>query len=356
METNWTRGRVYAFAGTGDPGWLGDGGSALEACLDGPAGLAVDVDDNLYVVELFSATVRKIELRTGLISTVVGCNAQGYSGDGGRADQARLCYPEGIAFDGQGNLLITGNHCIRRVNRDTEVITTVAGRGVAGYGGDGGEAREALLNHPSSIVVDSLGNIYTNDYRNDRIRRIEPDGKILTYVGTGEPGYSGDGGPATAARINDVYGLAIDANNNLYFVDSLNFAVRVVEAGTRTISTLLGKGIPGPVLDNWQPLAEAYISGYPHEKGSIGEQVPHAVEVDGEGNVFLADTASCRIRFISRERHQVVTVAGTGIPGLSGNNGPALEARLGVHNLKLVGKRLYFLDFYRNVVRYIAFP
>jgi len=357
QKMDWQNGQIYRFAGTGEPGYDGDGGSACSAKLNGPAGLAIDREDHIYVADLINCAVRKIDRRTGIIMTVAGSGQRGYDGDGGFATSAKMNRPEGIFVDDKRNLYVadSGNHCIRKVDGRTGIIKTIAGIGREGFGGDGGKAEKAALNHPSGVVVDSRGNIYFNDYRNDRIRKIDNRGIISTYAGTGVPGYSGDGGPADQAAINDVYGLAIDKQDNLYLIDSLNFAVRKVDAGTQIISTIVGKGKPGPAIE-FSSVSESFLGGKPHPKGTIGSEVAHAIEVDSQGNLFIGETGIHQIRMAHKGKQCLLTVAGSGKPGWTGDDGPARQASLEVHGLRLDSKgRLFFVDFIHHIIRVIDF-
>ncbi|HEX3046592.1 MAG TPA: hypothetical protein VHY08_17685, partial [Bacillota bacterium] len=197
--------------------------------------------------------------------------------------------------------------------------------------------------------------VYFNDYGNDRIRKIDIHGVISTYAGTGESGFSGDGGPAAKAQINDVYGLAIDKDDNLYFVDSLNFAVRKVSSATGTITTVIGKGIPGEAVEH-ELVADAFLGGVAHQKGTTGGEVPHGLDVDRFGNLFIADTGINRIRMIDVNQNRLFTIAGTGVRGYSGDGGAALHAKLSIQGLRIDAKgNLYFLDFQHHIIRKITF-
>jgi len=357
QNIDWQNGRIYRYAGTGEPGYYGDGGPACSAKLNGPAGLAIDKKDNVYVADLINCVIRKIDIRTGIITTIAGSGQKGYEGDGCAATSAKLNRPEGIFVDDKGNLYIadSGNHCIRKVNGKTGIIKNIAGIGREGLGGDGGKAEKAILNHPAGVVVDSRYQIYFNDYRNDRIRKIDYRGVISTYAGTGIPGYSGDGGSANQATINDVYGLAIDKKDNLYLIDSLNFAVRKIDAHTGIIHTLVGRGKPGPV-NEFSPVSESFLSGNPHPKGTSGSDVPHAVEVDSQGNLFIGETGTHRIRMVPKNKQCLLTVAGSGKPGWTGDDGPAQKATLEVHGLRIDSKgRIFFVDYIHHIVRVIDF-
>lgn len=354
---DWQKGKITLFAGTGQPGYSGDGDFADRAQLNGPAGLAVDDDDNIYVADLVNCVIRKIDSKTRIIKTVAGCGQQGDEGDGGPALRAKLNRPEGVFVSRDGNLYIadSGNHRLKRVDAKTGIIKNIAGCGMKGYSGDGGSALEAKLNHPAGVVVDSQGNVYFNDYANDRIRKVDEQGIISTYAGTGVAGYSGDGGPAIKARINDVYGMAIDRNDDIYLIDSLNFAVRKIDFRTGIISTIIGKGRPGPVVE-FASIEDSFLGGTPHPKGTIGAEVPHAVEIDSSGNVFIGDTGANRIRMVDLQKKCVFTVAGTGRRGWSRDNGHAREAELEVHGLRIDSKgRLFFVDFHHHIVRMIEF-
>jgi len=357
QSINYSLGKIYNFAGTGQAGYSGDGEKADLARLNGPAGLAIDKDDNIYIVEILNHTVRKVDAITNVITTVAGCGLQGFDGDGGLAIHAKLNGPEGVFVDEHKNIFIadTYNHRIRRVDGQTGIITTIAGCGNDGYNGDGIKACDAMLNSPSGVVVDKMGNVYFNDYRNDRVRKVDPEGMITTFAGTGTKGYSGDGDLADKAQINDVYGLAIDKYDNIYIMDSLNFAVRKIDAKTKVITTIVGKGVPG-LITEFEKVSNSYIGRVSHEKGTIGMEAPHAVEVSSDGNLIIADTGHHRIRLIDVLHDTVYTIAGNGEKGCIGNNIKALNASLCVHGLRMdSANNLYFNDFENHVVRVIRF-
>ncbi|MET9753403.1 RICIN domain-containing protein [Streptomyces syringium] len=221
-------GKISTVAGTGTKGFGGDGGPATAAQLDGPYGVAVDSTGTLYVSDYNNHRVRKITT-DGKISTVVGTGAAGADGDGGPAVSARLNYPRGVKVGRAGDLYIadTSNHRVRRIAADGK-ISTVAGTGAKGFGGDGGPATAAQLDDPFEVTVDGTGTLYISEFGNHRVRKVEADGKISTVAGTGTAGFNGDGGPATSAQLNKPIGLAVDRANALYIADHANSRVRKV--------------------------------------------------------------------------------------------------------------------------------
>ncbi len=233
---------ITTIAGTGAFAYSGDGGQATAACLNHPYDIAFDSKGNIYFSEQNNNVVRKID-HAGIISTVAGNGTSGYSGDGGPAVTAQLSFPLGIAIDRADNLLITewGNHCIRMVDTFGN-ITTIAGTGTSGYNGDGIAATGALLSSPYDVVVDSAGNIYISDWNNFRIRKIDLSGMISTIAGTGSIGYSADGTAATSAFIQP-HAIALDLNQNICFSDSDAIIRRVSSTGL--INTIVGTRMMG---------------------------------------------------------------------------------------------------------------
>jgi sugar lactone lactonase YvrE len=351
------KGIVHTFIGTGKPGYSGDAGSSSEALVNGPAGLAIDSNNNVYVVEIINNVVRKIDTKINIVTTVAGCGDKGFSGDGGLAVKAKLNGPEGVFVDLYGNIYIadTWNQRIRKIDFKSGIIKTIAGNGEAGFSGDGGNACNASINRPSGVVVDSIGNVYFNDYSNERIRKIDINGIISTFAGTGEAGFTGDEGLAYQAKINDVYGLAIDKNDNLYFVDSLNFAIRKINLHSGVIYTVCGKGKPGEIVE-FVSVDSCYLGGNAHPKGTTGGSVPHGLDVSNEGFILIADTGVNRIRVADLFENQVYTIAGTGEGGYSGDEENALEAKINVHGVRVDSEgNIYFVDFHHHVVRKITF-
>jgi hypothetical protein len=231
-------GIIKTIAGTGDLGPAGDGGLAVAAQLYTPRGLAVDGLGGLYIADTGNNRVRKINT-AGVISTIAGTGqggglggyGGGYGGDGQAGTLAQLNGPAGVALDSSGNVYIadSGNNRIRKLT-PAGIITTFAGTGTSSCSssgcGDGGSAVSAVLNDPFHVAVDSTGNVYISDYVNQRIRKVTPEGIITTIAGTGQSGFSGDGGPGVAARLDSPAGIAVDAGGNVYFSDSNNNRVR----------------------------------------------------------------------------------------------------------------------------------
>ena len=306
-------GTITTIAGTGRFGFSGDGGLAVGAELYNPAGVAVDGAGNLYIADTFNHRIRKVD-STGTITTIAGTWERGFSGDGGPATAARLAFPRGVAVDGAGNVYIAayGNKRIRKLD-STGTITTIAGTGGRGFSGDGGPAVEAELRNPSGVAVDGAGNLYIADTVNHRIRKVDSTGTITTVAGTGQYGFGGDGGPATAVRLAYPDDVAVDGAGNLYIAESSDDRVRKVDS-TGTITTIAGTGRFGFRGD-----------GGPAVKADLFN--PSGVAVDGAGNLYIADVSNHRIRKVD-STGTITTIAGTGGSGFSGDGGPAVEAKL----------------------------
>jgi sugar lactone lactonase YvrE len=334
-------GVISTVAGNGTQGYGGDGGPATSAQLSDPLGVAVDTAGNLFIADMDNARIRKVT-PSGVISTVAGNGTQGYGGDGGPATSAQFLYPQGVAVDAAGNLFIadTANSCIRKVTPGG-LISTVAGNGNYGYSGDGGPATSAQINTPFGIAVDAAGNLFIADSGNGRIRKVTPDGLISTVAGDGTAGYSGDGGPATSAQFWDLIGVAVDAAGNLFIADQMNARIRKVTPGG-LISTVAGNGTYGYSGDGG-PATSAQLSD------------PQGVAVDTAGNLFIADGGNGRIRKVTLAGI-ISTVAGNGTYGYSGDGGPATSAQFyGLIGIAVdAAGNLFIADTYNACIRKVT--
>jgi trimeric autotransporter adhesin len=237
-----SNGVITTVAGNGRRGFNGDNGPANRAQLSSPCGIAVDAAGNLYIADFDSHRIRKVS--NGVITTVAGNGTSGFSGDNGPATSAQLGNPYGVAVDAAGNLYIADppTQRIRKVSNG--LITTVAGNGTAGFSGDNGAAASAQLNGPYGVAVDPAGNLYVTDMLNNRVRRVS-EGLISTVAGNGMQGFGGDEGPATRAQLNNPRSVAVDATGNLYVADAGNSCIRKVSNGV--ITTVAGSGSGGLV-------------------------------------------------------------------------------------------------------------
>jgi DNA-binding beta-propeller fold protein YncE len=333
---------IRTIAGNGRQTYSGDGGPAFEAGIAEPFGLTLGPDGSLYVCSVKNHCIRRIDERTGFISTVAGSGQMGYAGDGKPANRALCNEPYEIRFDSEGHMFFVEmqNHLVRRVDAKTSIITTVAGDGTAGFAGDGGKAVNARLKQPHSIALDGAGGLYVADIGNLRIRRVDlrsgfietvagtgekgapRDGatlletpldgpraldfdtrgqlylalregnavvkvdlrgqKLLPLAGTGNKGYSGDGGPARLAKLSGPKGIALGPGGDVYLADTENHAIRVIRAASGIIETLVGDGTPG--------------DGPEISPRRCRLQRPHGVFVDPRGNVYIGDSSNHRVR------------------------------------------------------------
>ena len=241
-------GQLDDAAGTpGKRGYAGDGGDALEARLNAPMGIAVDKRGNLYFSDTANHRIRRVSARTGEIKTVAGTGEKGFANDGGNAEMAALNAPTGLAFDSLGNLFIadTGNHRIRMLTPNG-YLYTVAGNGGKGYNGDGMRPVSAQLNTPTGVAVSPRGELYISDTGNHRVRKIErQSGSLVTVAGTGEKGNDGDLGLAENAKLNKPSAIIFDQRGNLFIADTGNHQVRWVEPRKTLIFTIAGTGKRG---------------------------------------------------------------------------------------------------------------
>ena len=308
---------IVTIAGTGAPGFSGDGGPATQAQIDNPYGLVIGPDGGLYFCEIGNHRVRRLDLKTHLISTVAGSGQKGYGGDGGTAMAAALNEPYEVRFDQAGNMFFAEmqNHVVRRVDAKTHLISTVAGTGVAGFGGDGGPAVKAQLRQPHSIAFDPQGRLLICDIGNLRIRRVDlSTGMIETWAGTGERKPTPDGAPISGTPLNGPRAITSDPDGNLYLVLREGNAVYRIDARTGRISHLAGTGETGYEGDGG-PARMARLSG------------PKGIAWAPGGSLYLADTESHTIRRIDLKTGIIATVIGNGQRG-DGPDGDRRQCRL----------------------------
>ena len=384
-------GIISTIAGNGNPGFDGDNGPAATASLNFPMSAAVDGLGNLIIADTYNNRIRRVDAGTLKISTLAG---GGTGGDGNPANNATLVQPYGIALDKSGNLFIadTVNQTIRRVDATTTNIATIAGTGWPGRSGDGGPGTSAAMSSPRGVAADSLGNIYIGDQGNQLVRQVvlstgeinsavgngstkllyaggvgvdgsgnlfvadsgaqvilrvdASNGTVTTVAGNGNAGYTGDGGPATSATFNLPQGVAVDASGNLFVADTSNNVVRRIDAASGIISTVAGNGSSGST--------DSVGDGGPATSASLS--VPERVAVDGGSNLYIADVAHNRVRFVDQKTGIITTVAGNGGSGFSGDGGPATSASLNTPSDVAVDSlgNLFVADLWNNRIRKVT--
>ncbi|MGQ0810244.1 MAG: NHL domain-containing protein [Nitrospiraceae bacterium] len=375
MQVKTLPGTICTIAGTGDPDYVGDGGLATAAALNEPKSLAVDGRGNLYIADSENHLIRKVNLETGVITTVAGSSHSGpdsavskpgagslampsdqddpfgnsqesgperyvqladlsgtvrfiagaaatgalFAGDGGLAARALFNFPTAVAVDQKGNLFIadTMNHRIRRVDAATNIVTTIAGTGSARWTGDDGPAVAAALNEPAALVIDRSGHLYVADQSNNRVRMIDlSTGLIKTLAGNGTAAYTGDGILATEAGLAGPSGLALGPDGDLYVADTFSGRIRRVDLRTSLISTVVGDG------------AEYRYQGSDDDDKALSLSRPYGIAVDGQGNILITDSDSHLLRKWDHGTKMLVRVAGMGMATFSGDGGPADKASL----------------------------
>ncbi len=304
---------ITTIAGVGIHGYSGDGGPGTAARLFEPHGVCVDRSGNLYIADYFNHVVRKLDT-AGIITTIAGNGIGWFDGDGGPATAAELFYPSYVCFDADENLLISdyGNHRIRKIDR-YGIISTVAGNGTYGYSGDGGPATAAQIFDAAGTCTDASGNLYICDIWNNVIRKVDTAGIISTFAGTGLAGYNGDGGTATNAQLNNPGGVCVDTAGNLYIGDQQNHRFRKVNT-LGIISTFAGTGTPGYNGDGGQATAATL-------------NVAGIIHIDKLGNFYILDYQNFVIRKITPSGI-ITTVAGNGTYGYNGDNIAATAAQI----------------------------
>jgi gliding motility-associated-like protein len=328
----------------GSAGYLGDYGKATDAKFNNPRAVATDNSGNLYIADMRNHVIRKVN-STGIISTVAGNGTSGTTTANTPAISAPLNQPTGMAIDNEGNIYIADYNAstVKKVNAQG-IMTTFAGNGTEGFGGDGGQAAAAKLYKPVAIAMDNAGNMFISDASNKVIRKVNKNGIITTYAGTpGRAGYSGDGGPATAAKLTQPAGIAVDNAGNLYIADPSCSVIRKVTP-QGIISTFAGNGNPGYSGD-----------GGPATKAEFQIGSPQGVAVDNAGNVYASDYQNHVVRKISTSGI-ITTIAGTGAPDYTGDGGPAISASIwypiGIATDN--AGNIYITDSYNNTIRKIV--
>ena len=308
-------GIIETIAGTGQEGYGGDGGMATQAHLNQPFHHALDSEGNLYIAEAKNHCIRKLNLQTGIITTVAGCGQMGFSGDGGPAIHATMNEPYALQVDTNGDIYIVDrlNAVVRKVDAMTGTIITVVGNGTKGYSGDGGLAIHAQMREPNDCYLDGKGGLLIADIQDQRVRRLDlRTGIITTFAGTGEKLHGGDCGPAAQAGINGCRAICVDSQGNTYICEREGNYVRVV-ATNGIITTIAGTGERGYTGDG-EPASRATFDG------------PKAIRCDTQDNLYVVDTENHAIRRID-ENGDVSTVAG-GRKGGEGDGGNATKAGL----------------------------
>lgn len=333
---------INLYAGIGSPGHSGDGSAATAAQLYNPIGLAVDNKGNLLIADNANNCIRSIN-RVGVISTIAGTGVVGFSGDGGPAISAKIGAPTCVAADGLGNIYIVNGlyNRIRKIDA-SGVITTIAGNGTIGYSGDGNPATAAQLHSPWGITVDPAGNVFFSDQTNNCIRKISIAGIITTIAGSSTAGFSGDGGMATNALLNNPSGLTFDCGGNLYIADQFNSRIRKVDP-SGIITTFAGNGTSGFFGD-----------GGPATAAEL--KVPMQICSDGNNNIYIADANNYRVREIISTTGIIKTIAGNGSFGTSGLGGPATAASINYPMGVWVDNKfnIYVSDHFGNHIESIA--
>ncbi|MDF2459725.1 MAG: uncharacterized protein K0S79_2141 [Nitrospira sp.] len=367
MSVDARTGIIRTVVGNGEAAWSGDGGAAAAACLNEPKSVALDRDGNLLIADSENHVIRKVDRTSGLITTVAGCtsahtstvmnkaavpaaddplnegsssaeaafvqqsdlsgtvryvvNGAGstkrFGGDGGPARDALLNFPTAIAVDAEGDVYIadTMNHRIRRVDARTGLITTIAGVGLPRFGGDGGPSVAAGLNEPAALAVHGA-RLYVADQSNNRIRMVDlRTGMITTVAGTGTATFNGDGRHATEAALAGPSGITVGTDGRLYIADTFNGRIRAVDPVTGKIETVVGDG------------GEYRYQGE-MEAPSPSLSRPSGIAVDGDGNVLMSDSDNHLVRRWDRLAGRIDRVAGIGIASYGGDGKTPLEASL----------------------------
>jgi streptogramin lyase len=282
-------GTITTIAGTGQVGFTGDGGPALEATFNKPHELRFDTFGDLYIVDMVNHAVRKIDMKTGMITTIAGTGQPGYGGDGGPAVKAQFKQPHSIQFGPEGDLYICdiGNHVIRKIDMKTATISTFAGTGKAGDTPDGSPIAGTPLKGPRSLDFDREGNLWLATREGNQVFKFElKAGKIHHIAGTGKGGFTGHGGPALEATLSGPKGISVDASGNVWLADCESHSIRMIDAKSGRIELIAGTGKKGDGADG-DPL-----------KCEMGR--PHGVYADADGGIYIGDSEAHKIRVLRK--------------------------------------------------------
>jgi DNA-binding beta-propeller fold protein YncE len=338
----WT---ITSAVGTGERGFAGDGGPAVHALLNGPFDIGFDPAGNLYFSDTFNHRIRRVDAQTGLITTIAGTGAAGYGGDGGPAGRAAFNEPYGIAVDRDGNVYVADrhNHCVRRIDGASGIVTTFAGTGSAG---DGGLAAQAQLVEPNGLGFDpAQRRLFIADVADNRVRVVDLARRtIATFAGTGEAAHSGDGGPAHVAGVWGARAVKVAADGRVYILERQGSSLRAVDPASGVISTVAGTGARGYAGDGGPALAAVF-------------DAPKEMTILPDGDLLIVDTENHAIRRIDFRNDTVETIAG-GRKGSEGDGGLAQLAGLGRPHGVAVGPdgALYIGDTENHRIRKLTPP
>lgn len=335
-------GIISTVAGDAGVGYNGDNRQATTAELDQDGGVAVDAAGNIYIADYSNFRIRKVAT-TGIITTIAGTGANGYQGNGGQATAAKISYPECVRVDAIGNVYFTdaGNALVWKVNT-SGIITVIAGiPGIGAFSGNGGPATAAELNNPVGLAIDNNMNVYVADQVNNQIRKISTNGIITAVAGTGAAGFSGNGGSALTAKLNNPTGVAVDNSGNMFIADYMNNVVRKVNT-SGTINAFAGNTI-------------ANFNGFGGLADTTELYNPTGVSVSATGNVYIADAGNGVVREVMTTG-QMYVIAGIVDDAFSGDGGPAYSAEVNYpfDVMPDINNNVYIADLGNNRIRKIT--
>jgi len=280
-----SEGNVTTVVGNGEGKFSGDEGSALQASLHRPHEIRFDEEGNLYIADMLNHAIRKVDLQLGRITTIAGTGEAGFSGDGGPAKEARLSLPHSIQFGPDGDLYVAdiGNHRLRVIDMDTGIISTFAGTGENGVSRDGERFATADLNGPRALDFDADGNLWLVLRNGNQVYKLDLESGLMHHkAGTGEKGFTGNGGPAVEATLSGPKGIALASNGDAYLVDTESHTIRMIEAATGNLQLIVGTGEKGDGPDG-DPLQCKLAR-------------PHGIFLDADGDVYIGDSEAHKIR------------------------------------------------------------